>query len=30
MVTVGLGLGVLLGLVIYVSRRTGAAQRGPQ
>ncbi|MDS0282946.1 DUF7520 family protein [Haloarcula onubensis] len=27
MVTVGLGLGVLLGLVIYVSRRTGAAGR---
>ena len=31
MVTIGLGLGALLGLVVYVSRRTGAAEkRDPQ
>jgi hypothetical protein len=31
MITVGLALGVFLGLVVYVSRRTGAAsQRDPR
>ena len=31
MLTIGIGFGVLLGLVVYVSRRTGAAgKRDPQ